>query len=142
MRRSKRKASHEGRISGYREIVPTEPSPVTLSEVVRRAVEVCDPAADDEALAEYLRRFEDRDEPITAVEDLEGETSAEARRADPEGLDPALTMAAAVTSYLGFKREELAAPDDQLLRLAARSEFDGDPPPAVAAWLSDRGVEV
>jgi hypothetical protein len=122
--------------------VPTEPSTATLSEVVRRAVEVCDPAAEEEALADYLRRFEDRDEPITAVEDLEGDVSAEARRVDPEGLDPALTMAAAVTTYLGFKREELAAPDDQLLRLAARSEFDGDPPPAVAAWLSDRGVEV
>jgi hypothetical protein len=122
--------------------VPTEPSPPTLSEVVRRAVEVCDPAAEDEALAEYLRRFEDRDEPVTAVDDLEGLAAAEARRADPEGLDPALTMAAAVTTYLGFKREEIGVPDDQLLRLAARSEFDGRPPPEVAAWLSDRGVEL
>jgi hypothetical protein len=122
--------------------VPTEPAPPTLSKVVQRAVEVCDPAAEDEGLAEYLRRFEDRDEPITAVEDLEGLAAAEARRADPEGLDPALTMAAAVTTYLGFKRAEIGVPDDQLLRLAARSEFDGRPPPAVAAWLSDRGVEL
>ena len=122
--------------------MPTEPSPPTLSELVRRAVEVCDPAAEDEALAEYLRRFEDRDEPITAVEDVQGEAAAEARRAAPEGLDPALTMAAAVTTYLAFKRAEITAPDDQLLRLAARAEFDGHPPPAVAAWLSDRGVQV
>jgi hypothetical protein len=92
MRRSRRKASHDGGSSGYRKTVPTEPSPLTLSEVARRAVEICDPAAEDEALAEYLRRFEDRDEPITAVEDLEGEASAAARRADPQALDPALTM--------------------------------------------------
>jgi hypothetical protein len=122
--------------------VPTEPSPPTLSEVVRRAVEACDPVGEDEALADYLTRFEDRDEPVTAVEDLEEEAAEEARRADPEGLDPALTMAAAVTTYLGFKRDALGASDDELLRLAARSEFDGDPPPDVAAWLSDRGVEV
>jgi hypothetical protein len=142
MRRSRRRASHDGGNSGYRKSVPTEPAAVTLAEAARRAVEVCDPAGQDEALAEYVRRFEDRDEPITAVEDLEGQASAAARRADPEGLDPALTMAAAVTTYLGFKREELAAPDDQLLRLAARSEFDGNPPPGVAAWLGERGVEL
>jgi hypothetical protein len=29
--------------------VPTEPSPVTLSKVVRRAVEICDPVGEDEA---------------------------------------------------------------------------------------------
>jgi hypothetical protein len=122
--------------------VPTEPSQVTLSKVVRRAVEIYDPVGEDEALADFLRRFEDRDEPITAVEDLEVEASREARRADPEGLDPALRMAAAVTTYLGFKRDEIDAPDDRVLRLAARSEFDGKPPPAVADWLSERGVEL
>jgi hypothetical protein len=35
--------------------VPTEPSPVTLSEVVGRAVEICDPADEDEALADPPR---------------------------------------------------------------------------------------
>jgi hypothetical protein len=122
--------------------VPTEPSPVTLFEVVRRTVEICDPAGEDEALADFLRRFEDRDEPITAVENLEDEALEEARRADPELRDPALRMAAAVTTYLGFKREEVGAPDDQVLRLAARSEFDGNPPPAVADWPRARGVEL
>ncbi|HEY6777049.1 MAG TPA: hypothetical protein VI122_11135 [Thermoleophilaceae bacterium] len=32
--------------------MPTEPSPVTLAEVVRRAVEICDPAGEAEALAD------------------------------------------------------------------------------------------
>ena len=56
-------------------------------------------------------------------------------------MDPALTMAAAVTTYLGFKRRQLETDDADLLRLAARSEFDGHPPDAVADWLRERGVE-
>jgi hypothetical protein len=122
--------------------VPTEPQPPTLSQVVRRAVDICDPNAENEALADYLLAFEDRDDPVTAVQDLEDEAFAAARRADPEGSDPALTMAAAVTTYLGFKREELASDDASVLRLAARSEFDGNPPPAVSDWLRARGVDV
>jgi hypothetical protein len=126
---------------GYQETVPTEPPPVTLSQGVRRAVEVCDPAAENEALADFLRLFEDRDEPITAVEGLEEQALEEARRVDPEVADPALRMAVAVVTYLGSKRAELGAPDDQLLRLAARSEFVGNPPAAILDWLGERGVE-
>ena len=31
---------------------------------------------------------------------------------------------------------------DELLRLAARAEFDGRPPEPAAAWLAEQGVEV
>jgi hypothetical protein len=51
--------------------VPTEPEPVILSEVVQRAVEVCDDGSSD-GLDDLLARFEDADEPIAAVEDVEG----------------------------------------------------------------------
>jgi hypothetical protein len=121
--------------------MPTEPQEPTLSEVAHRAVQTCNPAGEDEALAEYLREFEDRDEPVTAVGDLQGEAIRAARRIDPEAMDPALTMAAAVTTYLGFKRRQLGTDDADLLRLAARSEFDGNPPDVVSDWLSERGVE-
>ena len=30
----------------------------------------------------------------------------------------------------------------KILRLAARAEFNGDPPEAVVEWLADRGVEI
>jgi hypothetical protein len=50
-------------------------------------------------------------------------------------------MASAVAVYLAHRRTELDNEPDQLLRLAARAEFDGNPPPAIADWLSERGVE-
>ena len=30
----------------------------------------------------------------------------------------------------------------EILRLAARAEFSGDPPAPVRAWLADEGVEI
>jgi hypothetical protein len=39
----------------------------TVFQIVHRAVEVCDPEGHEDALAEFLRRFEDRDEPAPAL---------------------------------------------------------------------------
>jgi len=50
--------------------MPTEPQPVTFSQVVHRAVEVCEDSTSD-GLDELLRRFEDDDEPVTGIEDVE-----------------------------------------------------------------------
>src|SRR5215216_2501899 len=113
--------------------MPTEPDPITVSQVVHRAVEVCDPAGTDEDLADLFIRFEDADEPVTAVEDMEQRMAEAAGALDAEGDIPSLQMAAAVATYLAFRR-------DQLLRLAARAEFNGNPPPAVANWLEEQGV--
>ena len=62
------------------------------------------------------------------------------RRPPPEEGRPApgLEMAAAATC-LAFRRDEVAD-DEDLLRLAARAEYDDSPPPGVAAWLADAGV--
>jgi hypothetical protein len=122
--------------------MPSEPQPPTLFQVARRAVEICDPEGGNESLTEYLRRFEDRDEPVTAVADPQTDATSAAFAADPEQDDPVVTMAAAVTTYLAFKRAALAADGDAVLRLAARSEFDGQPPDKVRDWLSERGVDV
>lgn len=121
--------------------MPTEPTPISLFDVVRRAVAACDPSAAHEPLAGFLGEFEDRDEPVTAVADVEDELMSAARRQDPTDSDPAVAMAVAVATYLAFKRGELSDDDEQLLRLAARSEFDGSPPAHVEDWLRDRGVE-
>jgi len=51
--------------------MPTEPRPITLFDVVRRAVEICDPTDSDERLGRLLEQFEDADEPVTAIENLE-----------------------------------------------------------------------
>jgi hypothetical protein len=50
-------------------------------------------------------------------------------------------MAAAVVVYLAHRRDEVEDDPLDVLRLAARAEFDGHPPPPVAAWLEEVGVE-
>jgi len=120
--------------------MPTEPDPITVSQVVHRAVEVCDPAGTDEDLADLFLRFEDADEPVTAVEDMEQRMAEAAGALDPEGDIPSLQMAAAVATYLAFRRDQLDDDTEEILRLAARAEFNGNPPPAVANWLEEQGV--
>ena len=120
--------------------MPTEPDPITVSQVVHRAVEVCDPAGTDEDLADLFIRFEDADEPVTAVEDMEQRMAEAAGALDPQGDIPSLQMAAAVATYLAFRRDQLDEDPEDLLTHAARAEFNGNPPPAVANWLEEQGV--
>jgi hypothetical protein len=56
--------------------MPTEPQPTSLSEVVRRAVEICEPDELSGDMERFMLEFEDRDEPISAVEYLPGEMNA------------------------------------------------------------------
>jgi hypothetical protein len=114
----------------------------TVADVVRRAVEVCELDGDADGLGAFLLRFEDRDEPVTALgEGREREFFEQEGRVEGQDPDPSLVMAAAVATYLAFRRDEVTDDDDDLLRLAARAEFDGDPPPYVADWLALRGIE-
>jgi hypothetical protein len=104
--------------------VGTEPEPITLFEIVKRAVEICDPNDSDERLDRLLLQFEDADEPVTAIERLDER------------------LAVATVLYLAHRRDELGDQPHKILRLAARAEWQGDPPEAVRDWLADRGVEV
>jgi hypothetical protein len=113
----------------------------TVAEVVRRAVEVCEHEGDSDALGAFLQRFEDRDEPVTALgEGREREFFEQEGRVEGQDPEPSLVMAAAIATYLAFRRDEVTDDDDDLLRLAARAEFDGKPPPYIADWLALRGV--
>ena len=120
--------------------MPTEPAPITLSQVVHRAVEVCDPAGTDADLADFFLRFEDAEEPVSALEDVEQRMNEAAGALDPDGEVPSLQMAAAVATYLSFRRDEFEDDGEELLRLAARAEFNGNPPAVVAQWLEEQGV--
>ncbi len=122
--------------------MPTEPQPVTLSQLVHRAVEICDPDGADEDLAELLRRFEDADEPASALVDTIEQRMAETvGMLDPQEEAPALQVASAVTVYLAHRRDELHDAPDDILRLAVRAEFGGHPPANVANWLDEVGVQ-
>jgi hypothetical protein len=120
--------------------MPTDQQPVSVADVVRRAVEVCDPGGADGALADLLARYEDRDEPVSALTDVAGDFHEGARAIDAELEEPQLAMAVAVATYLAHKRMELDSPRDDLLRRATRAEFPDGPPPHVAAWLEAEGV--
>jgi hypothetical protein len=113
----------------------------TFSEVVHRAVDVCDPTGTEEGAAVFLERFGDRDEPVTAVEDIEQELAEAKGAVDPQDEDPVAIMTAAVATYLAYRRTELDRDREELLRLAARAEFDGGPPEPVASWLAQQRVE-
>jgi hypothetical protein len=118
-----------------------EGPPPTLSEVVHRAVEVTDPSGRYD-LDDLLRHVEDRDEPVTAHANIEEDLAELKGRIDPQDEDPAAMMAIAVATYLAFRRDEMDDDPDDLLRLAARAEYDGTPPDHVRQWLEERGVEV
>ena len=115
--------------------------PPTLFEVVHRGVEVADPSGQF-GVADLLPQVEDADEPVTGHSDIEQDLAELKGRIDPQDEDPAVMMAIAVATYLAFRRDELGEEPLELLRLAARAEFDGHPPPAVADWLAARGVDV
>jgi thiamine kinase-like enzyme len=61
---------------------------------------------------------------------------------DPDGADGALQTAGAVAVYLAYRRDELGGAPAELLRLAARAEFDGDPPASVAQFLAEAGIDL
>jgi hypothetical protein len=113
--------------------------PPTLFEVVHRAVQVTDPSGQF-GVADLLEPVEDADEPITAHEDIETELAELKGRVDPQDEDPAVMMAVAVATYLAFRRDEMDDDPIDLLRLAARAEYNGNPPENVRGWLEQQGV--
>jgi hypothetical protein len=123
--------------------MPTDPEPVTLAEAVHRAVVVVDPEG-HAGLEDLLARFEDDDEPLdsTSAEIAEQRIAEEAGKLDPQAEDPAVQMAAAVATYLAYRRDELDEEPQRLLELAARAEFEAHPPEAVEDLLAERGVQL
>jgi hypothetical protein len=114
-----------------------DPDPLTLSDLVRRAVEIVDPDGHDPAVAEFEQRFEDADEPVSGILD-----TIEERVEVGADEDPGVVMAQAIVVYLAHRRDEFDDEPEDILALAARAEFNGTPPEALAAWLADRGIRL
>jgi hypothetical protein len=113
------------------------PDPIMLSDLVRRAVEVVDPDGHDPAVSEFELRFEDADEPITGLLD-----TLEERIQWGADEDPGVVMAQAIVLYLAHRRDEIADDPEELLELAAKAEWHGQPPKSIVDWLGERGVSV
>jgi hypothetical protein len=122
--------------------MPTNPEPLTLSEVARRAVQICDPDDRDAVLGQYFLQFEDADEPITAIQNLEERLALAAEGVDSDGDDPSIAVSNATILYLAHRRDEFDDDPEDILRLAVRAEWRGDPPEVVVDWLADRGVRL
>ena len=121
----------------------TEPESLTLSQLVHRAVAICDPDDENEELGELQRRLEDADEPVAAlVSGIEQRMAEEVGVLDPQEESGALQVAAAVVVYLAHRRDEYDDDPDDVLRLAVRAEFNGKPPANVAQWLEEAGVDI
>jgi hypothetical protein len=115
--------------------------PPSLFHVVRRAVDVTDPSGEF-GVGDLLQYVEDNDEPVTAHADIEEELAELKGRVDPQDEDPAVMMAIAVATYLAFRRDEIDDDPGDILRLALRAEYDGNPPDNLRAWLEEQGVAV
>jgi hypothetical protein len=117
--------------------MPTDRSLITVSDLVRKAAAIVDPQGEDAAVVELAERFGDDDEPVRGVLD-----DLEERLAWGADEDPPVVMAQALVLYVAHRPDEVEDDPDDLLRLAARAEFDGTPPERVTAWLRERGVEL
>jgi hypothetical protein len=115
----------------------TDSTTITLSELVRRATAIVDADGVDDAVTNFAARHEDDDIPVRGV--LDG---LEERLSWGVDEDAPVVMAQAVTLYLAHRLDEIEDDPDDILLLAARSEFDGKPPAPVEEWLARNGIEV
>ena len=117
-----------------------EPRPVSLFDVVKRAADIVDPDDEDAVVGDFEQAFEDDDEPVAGL-DVEERVADVLARLDPAVNNGSLSMAGALTVYLSFRRDELDADPEELIRLAVRAEFNGEPPQAVTDWLDERNLQ-
>ena len=122
--------------------MPTEPDPITLSEVARRATEIVDPNGVDDDVSHFYTQLEDDDRPITTVQNLEERLALAQEGLETDAENPAIDVAVAAIIYLAHRRDELEDDPEDVLRLTARAEWKGHPPAAIQNWLEERGVTV
>jgi hypothetical protein len=115
------------------------PTP-TVADLVRRAVEICDPDSVDPDLGHLLEQLEDDDAPVTAVENIEERLALALEGADYQGEIPSVSVASAVVLYLAAHHgnADYDGDPDELIRLAVRAQWHGQPPDFVADWLALR----
>jgi hypothetical protein len=119
-----------------------DPRPVSLAEVVRRAAQIVDPDDDDAIIGDFQRAFEDDDEPVAGLGDVQERVAEVLSELDPAVNNGSLSVAAAVTVYLSYRRDELRENARELIRLAARAEWNDAPPAVVTDWLDDHNLKL
>jgi hypothetical protein len=122
--------------------MPADPRPLSLFDAVKRAAQIVDPDDDDAVVGDFERAFEDADDPISALDDVPARVGLVLADLDPAVNNGSLAVAGAIVLYLSYRRDELHADPQELIRLAARAEWKDDVPTVVADWLAERGLKV
>jgi hypothetical protein len=122
--------------------MPADPRPLSLFDAVKRAAQIVDPDDDDAVVGDFERAFEDADDPISALDDVPARVGLVLADLDPAVNNGSLAVAGAIVMYLSYRRDELHADPQELIRLAARAEWKDDVPTVVADWLAERGLKV
>jgi hypothetical protein len=117
--------------------MPTDAFTITLSDLVRKAAAIVDPDGNDEAVSEFVARYEDVDEPVRGI--LDG--LDERIRFGADEIET-VQIAQAITLYLAHRLDSVDDDPQDIIRLAAREEFDGQPPENVQRWLDEAGIEL
>jgi hypothetical protein len=119
-----------------------DPRPVSLVEVVRRAAQIVDPDDEDAIIGDFQRAFEDADEPVAGLDNVQERVADVLAELDPAVNNGSLSVAGAVTVYLSYRRDEVHEDARELIRLAGRAEWNDEPPAVVADWLDDHNVKL
>jgi hypothetical protein len=109
---------------------------LTVSQVVREAAGMVDPEDSSALVGDFERWFEDDDDLVSAVPNLERRLAGAIDEIDPDGTDPALTVAAAVVSYLATLPRHAPRDPDRVIEQALRLQFGDDVPDSLSAWGS------
>jgi hypothetical protein len=109
----------------------------TVSDLVRTAVETVDPQGEEEGIARLYAALEDDDRPVTGVDNLEEHLAMASPDADSDVSDPGVTLVNAVVLYLAAHggRADYDRDPDELIQLAVRAQWHGEPPEDVRDWL-------
>ncbi len=107
---------------------------VTVAEVVREAAGIVDPGDRDALVGDFERWFEDDDDPVEAVPELDRRIGGVLDELDPEGDHPGLSVAAAVAMYLATRPRREPRERDAVIRQAIRLSYDDNVPAAIADW--------
>lgn len=112
----------------------------SVSELVARAVAICDPDDDDPVLGNLEEQLEDDDEPVTAVENLEERLAIALEGTDVDVENPAVAVATAVVLYLAAHggHDDADRDGEELIHLAVTAQWHGRLPSYVADWLAGR----
>lgn len=111
---------------------------LTLSQAVREAVGAVDPTDTDGLLGDFEQWFEDDDDPVNSVPNLERRLAGALDELDPDGTSPALAVAAAIVLYRASQPHHPPREANGLIEQAVRMQFGNDVPTSVSDWLAER----